>query len=115
MNYGAASREVSNSKENKNVGAQIMPIEDTIRRYVLESFLFTDDETKLPDHASFLEEGIVDSTGILELVMFIEETFGIEVKDEEIIPENMDSVAQLAHYVRTRKEEVNVSQPLFAG
>lgn len=92
-----------------------MTIEETIRHYILENFMFTHDESKLPDGASFLEDGIVDSTGILELVMFVEETFGIEVKDEDIIPENMDSVAQLAHYVRARKAEANVGQSLFAG
>jgi acyl carrier protein len=48
----------------------------------------------------FLEEGIVDSTGVLELVMFVEETFNITVENEEIAPENFDSVAQLAAYVR---------------
>ena len=79
-----------------------MSIEHLIRRYILENFLFTSDNGQLEDHVSFLEEGIVDSTGILELVMFVEETFGISVKDEEIVPENFDSVAQLAHYVRLR-------------
>lgn len=82
-----------------------MSIEHLIRHYILENFLFSSDNGQLEDHVSFLEEGIVDSTGILELVMFVEETFGITVKDEEIVPENFDSVAQLAHYVRLRSEE----------
>ena len=76
-----------------------MSVENTIRHYILESFLFTDDETQLQNDVSFLEEGIVDSTGVLELVMFVEESFGITVEDEEIVPENFDSVTQLAHYV----------------
>ncbi len=79
-----------------------MSVETEIRRYILENFLFTDDESVLRDDASFLEEGIVDSTGVLELVMFVEETFGIEVADEEIVPENFDSVEKLARYVRAR-------------
>ncbi|RLC79677.1 MAG: acyl carrier protein, partial [Chloroflexi bacterium] len=54
----------------------------------------------------FLEEGIVDSTGVLELVMFVEETFGVTVEDEEILPENFDSVTQLARYVRVKTGEV---------
>ncbi len=82
-----------------------MSIETEIRRYILENFLFTDDESALRDDASFLEEGIVDSTGVLELVMYVEETFGIEVADEEIVPENFDSVEKLARYVRAKTRE----------
>ena len=80
-------------------------VETSIRRYVLEAFLFTEDESQLSNNASFLEEGIVDSTGVLELVMFVEETFGITVKDEEVVPENFDSVERLARYVRLRMQE----------
>jgi acyl carrier protein len=83
-----------------------MTIETQIRQYILENFLFTDDESALRDDASFLEEGIVDSTGVLELVMFVEETFGIEVADEEIVPENFDSVEKLARYVRAKTQGV---------
>ena len=72
-----------------------MPIETLIRTYILENFLFTDDDGQLQNDASFLEEGIVDSTGVLELVMFVEETFGITVEDEEILPENFDTVSAL--------------------
>ncbi|MCX8068734.1 MAG: acyl carrier protein [Anaerolineae bacterium] len=82
-----------------------MSIKAQIRRYILENFLFTDDETRLRDDASFLEEGIVDSTGVLELVMFVEETFGIEVPDEDILPENFDSVERLTQYVETKIRE----------
>ena len=80
-------------------------VEALIRRYILENFLFTDDEDQPQNDASFLEEGIVDSTGVLELVMFVEETFGITVEDEEILPDNFDSVARLARYVRRKMEE----------
>lgn len=77
-----------------------MSIEETIRRYILENFLFTNDGSQLEDDASFLEEGIVDSTGVLELVMFVEESWHMEVRDEDIVPENFDSVERLATYVR---------------
>jgi acyl carrier protein len=80
----------------------VMQIEPQICRYLAENFLFSDNGYKLADEASFLEEGIVDSTGILELVMFVEETFGITVQDEEIVPQNFDSVSQLAAYVRRK-------------
>ena len=78
----------------------VMPIEPQIRQYLAENFLFSDNGYELEDEASFLEEGVVDSTGVLELVMFVEETFGITVQDEEIVPQNFDSVSQLAAYVR---------------
>lgn len=77
-----------------------MPARAAIRAHILENFLFTKSESALDDAASFLEEGIVDSTGVLELVMFAEETFGISVEDEDIIPENFDSVEGLVHYVQ---------------
>ena len=79
-----------------------MTIEKQIRQYIADNFLFSDDGYQLSDDASFLEEGIVDSTGVLELVMFVEETFNVTVEDEEIAPENFDSVAQLAGYVRRK-------------
>lgn len=79
-----------------------MPMETQIRDYILENFLFTSDNGQLQDDTSFLEEGIVDSTGVLELVMFVEQTFGITVEDEDIVPENFDSVQQLARYTRLK-------------
>jgi len=85
-----------------------MSVEFLIRQYVLENFLFTEDKSALQNDASFLEEGIVDSTGVLELVMFVEETFGITVEDEEVLPENFDSVERLAGYIRRKGGEVPV-------
>jgi acyl carrier protein len=94
-----------------------MTIEGLIRNYVLENFLFTADNGQLQDNASFLEEGIVDSTGVLELVMFVEETFSITVDDDEIVPENFDSVQQLARYTRLKLGEVvpGASEEMSAG
>jgi acyl carrier protein len=93
-----------------------MSVESSIRHYILENLLFTDEETRLSNGVSLLEEGIVDSTGVLELVMFVEETFGIAVGDEEIVPENFDSVERLARYVRSKTGEVtpNAGERLFA-
>lgn len=85
-----------------------MTVEAQIRHYVLENFLFTDDETALSNDASFLEEGIVDSTGVLELLMFVEETFGIKVDDEEVVPENFDSVRELARYIQLRTDGITL-------
>jgi acyl carrier protein len=80
-----------------------MTIEDQIRRYVADNFLFSDDSHALAEEMSFLEEGIVDSTGVLELVMFVEEMFGLTVEDDDIVPENFDSVGQLGAYIRRKR------------
>lgn len=69
-----------------------------VREFVVENFLFGDVEVLKYD-TSFMEEGIIDSTGILELVFFIEETFGFSVKDDELVPENMDSLHNIARFV----------------
>ena len=75
-----------------------MEITTNVRNFIINNFLFEDDQN-LKEDTSFLESGIIDSTGILELVAFIEETYGITVDDEELIPENLDSIANLVQYV----------------
>ena len=80
--------------------------ETLIQNFILENLLFTDDASQLPVNASFLEEGIVDSTGVLELVMFVEETFDVTVEDEEIVPENFDSVTRLTRYLQIKRGEI---------
>jgi len=71
----------------------------TIRNFVVENFLYGDLTRPLSDDDSFLEKSIVDSTGILELVEFLERTWNLTVQDEEIVPNNFDSIARLAQYV----------------
>jgi acyl carrier protein len=77
-------------------------IEEMIRTYIAENMLFSDNGYPHSDSASFLEEGIVDSMGIMELVMFVEENFNVTVEDEELVPDNFDSVGRLAAYVRSK-------------
>jgi acyl carrier protein len=77
-------------------------VEEMIRAYIAENMLFSDNGYPHADSASFLEEGIVDSMGIMELVMFVEENFRITVEDEELVPDNFDSVSRLAAYIRTK-------------
>lgn len=72
-----------------------------VREYVIENFLFGDGEA-LKDDTSFMEEGIIDSTGILELVFFLEETFGISIEDTELVPENFDSVGRISKYLKAK-------------
>jgi len=70
-----------------------------IRDYVIDRFLFGQRGERLSDDASFLEQNLVDSTGVLEMVMFLEQRFGVKVQDQELIPENLDSVNRVAAFV----------------
>ena len=78
-------------------------IHQEIRDFVIANFLFGQDSATLGDTQSFLESGIIDSTGVLELVAFLEQQFGITVADRELLPENLDSVANAARFV-TQKQ-----------
>lgn len=64
----------------------------TIKRFILENFLFTDDGAAVADDASLIRSGIVDSMGILELIEYLEQTFRIRVAPEEMVPANFDSI-----------------------
>ncbi len=75
---------------------------DQIRRHIIKNFLFGDAE-RLSDTTSFLKEGIIDSTGVLEIVQFVEDTFGITINDDELLPENLDSVDSIARFVDRKK------------
>ena len=79
-------------------------LHETIRGFILENYLFTDDTSQLALDDSLLGRGIVDSTGMLEIIMFIEEQLGVKVADEDMIPENLDSVNRIAAYVASRRE-----------
>jgi len=85
-----------NNTENE---IMCMEVKEVVRKFIVEYFLFGD-EDNLNDHTSFIEDAIVDSTGILELVAFIEETFGIHVEDEELVPENLDCISNVEKYVQ---------------
>ena len=79
-----------------------MTIQEQIRDYIATNMLFSDNGYPYDDSTSFLEEGIIDSTGVLELILFVEATFGIKVSDEDITPDNFDSVARLTGYIQTK-------------
>ncbi len=79
-----------------------MNIEDKVKEYILENYLFTDDMSALGNDDSFIEKGIIDSTGILEVIFFLEETFSLAVEDDEMVPENFDSVNNIAAFVNKK-------------
>jgi acyl carrier protein len=80
-----------------------MDLKAKIRDYIIENFLFGDAEPLSSDSLSLLDEGIIDSVGVMELVAFLEQDFGLSVEDEELIPENLDSVDNLANFI-SRKQ-----------
>ena len=81
-----------------------MPMDSTlvshlVRTFVAKNFLFSERDYPYGDDASFLEEGVIDSLGIMELVSFVEKQFAISVADHEILPSNFDSVTQLSQFI----------------
>ena len=74
-----------------------------IRKYILENFMFTDDEAALSNDDSYLEKGIIDSTGKLELIAFIGDGFQITLEDDELIPDNLDNVNRVAAFIQRKK------------
>jgi acyl carrier protein len=73
-----------------------------LRTFIVDTFLFGQD-SNLTDDTSFLEQGIVDSTGVLELVAHLERTYNIKVKDEDLVPDNLDSINAIAGFLETKR------------
>jgi len=74
-------------------------IRDDVRGYISDNFLMGLQDSAITDHASFLDLGIIDSTGVIELIAFLEETYGIRVEDAEMIPDNLDSLDAIDKFV----------------
>ena len=83
-----------------------MSIREEIRGFIVENFLFGEDGA-LNDDSSFLKEGIVDSTGIMQLVSFLQEQYLIPIEDEELIPDNLDSITKVSMFVQGKKRLVD--------
>ena len=84
-------------------------IEQKIRAYIAENILFSDKGYPYPDDASFLNEGIIDSMNMLQVVTFVEKHYRISVDDEDITPDNFDSVSRLAAYIRKKTASMPVA------
>jgi acyl carrier protein len=78
---------------------------EQVREFVISSFLFGDGAL-LKDDQSFLESGIVDSTGMLELIMFLEGTYGVKIESEEMVPENLDSINRVVQFLTKKASKV---------
>jgi len=77
-------------------------IRTKVKEFIKENFLLDSDCKTLQDKDSLFEKGVIDSTGVLELVSFIEVTFGFRVEDEELIPDNLDSLNKLVTYIKSK-------------
>ena len=77
-------------------------IKNKVREFIKNNFLFGNDSFSLSDDDSFLETGIMDSTGILELITFIEENYSISIEDDELLPENLDSLNNVAAFIKRK-------------
>ena len=74
---------------------------ETLAKFINDNFI-KESGIALNDTTSFLDEGIIDSTGVMELVAFVESTFGVTIEDEEIIPDNFDSIAKLTNFIASK-------------
>ncbi|QDV20159.1 acyl carrier protein [Gimesia panareensis] len=81
-------------------------IQSEIRNFVADNFLFGEDPESLQNDDSFLETGIIDSTGVLELVAFIEDQYDVQVDDDELVPENLDSINRLIDFIESKLKEL---------
>jgi acyl carrier protein len=85
-------------------------IKEKIKKFVIDNFLLGVATNNLNDDDSFLEKGIIDSTGILELVSFVESTFSFRVEDEELMPDNLDSLTKLTKYILKKQNNKNQTE-----
>jgi len=74
-------------------------VKQKIRDFITETFLIGEDKSKLADSDSFMQKEIIDSTGVLELATFVESEFGITIEDNEMVPDNLDSIDNLARFI----------------
>lgn len=79
-------------------------IKSKIAKFIHDNFLFGSTSSELGDDDSFLEQGIIDSTGVLELVNFIQKTFDIFVEDDELIPDNLDSLNKITVFINSKQQ-----------
>jgi acyl carrier protein len=88
----------------RDIGNEVIDdVNEKVRRFIIENFLFGNEAVRFEDTDSFLEKGIIDSTGILELIGFLEESFSIKIEDHELIPENLDSVRNVGEFVNGKR------------
>ena len=100
---------------NSSAHASGESIEARIRDHIVRHLLFSGDEFPYSDDASLLEEGIIDSLGVMDLVSFAQESFGVPIEQEEVIPDHFDSVHKLATFVRRKLLASAQAEPRLAA
>ena len=83
--------------------------EKRVREFIVDSFLFGQEDDQLANDTSLLQAGVIDSTGVLELVVFIEENYAVKVDDDELVPENLDSITNLARFINSKSSRTQVA------
>jgi acyl carrier protein len=79
--------------------ADTAAIEHAVREFLTDNFPLSGDATELDRDESLIGAGVIDSTGVLEVIGFVEERYGVEIADEEVLPENLDSIASIGRFV----------------
>lgn len=87
-------------------------IEQELRTFIIDNFLFGEDDGTLSGDDSFLEQGIIDSTGVLELVALLEKRYSITIKNDELEPENLDSIHKLVRFIDRKTQLSGMSQEI---
>lgn len=77
-------------------------VENKVRSFILENFMFSNDESALDSQESLLEKGVIDSTGVMELVAFLEDEYKFRINDDELVPENLDSVRNIVAFIDSK-------------
>jgi acyl carrier protein len=91
-----------------------MTMQNKIRTFVVDNFLFGEDRG-LTEETSFLEEGILDSTGIMQLVAFLGEEFSVVIEDHELLPDNLDSIGKVCAFIRSKQPAPSIVDEVALG
>ena len=79
-----------------------MSVEQKVRGFILENFMFSNDDSALNNEESLLDKGVIDSTGVMELVDFLEDEYHFRISDDELVPENLDSVNNIVAFISSK-------------
>lgn len=82
-----------------------MDVEREVRDFIVKSFYYGEDDSGLEGTDSFIERGIIDSTGVLEIVNFLESRFKITLRDDELVPDNLDSIDRIVGFVTRKRSQ----------
>jgi acyl carrier protein len=78
------------------------PVKDTVMNFIRENFIMGRSDVVLDDKVSLIDSGVMDSTGVLELVEFLESQYSIKIDDEELVPENLETIENIINFLKTK-------------